>query len=616
MESKKKNLVALLQAASDAYYNGDELILDDETYDAMRDELEQMDPTNPYLQQIGAPVPKELGAVKLPYKMASLNKIKPSTGAVDSFRNSSKVKSWVLSDKLDGISVLWDTGKKKLYLRGDGFTGVDVSNYAPYITGLQPKGFTKKWVLRGELVLPNSVDVEGTLSRSWVNGQLHQKTPIPNELAKIRFVAYELIEPSNLTREVQFATLQSAGFELPWFTLVNRITDESLSELFQQRRNDSSYPIDGIVVGENNIPVKEVGDTVTNPKDMRAFKMSLADQQKETEVVDILWSASYQGYWIPRLQIKPVLIGGSRIEYLTGHNARFILDNKVGKGAKIVIRKSGDVIPTLDRVLVPNSKIELPKGVWDGPESTASHLKLVEDEQEDNDEIVQKKLEHFAKTLDIPHLGPGQTVKLISASIVTPRDLIRASYNDLVKAIGEGMAKKVYPAIQTQIEKASEIDLMVASSMMPRGIGSRKLNSLSALEVDPRNWPKKIQSCEGWSSGALAEFYEKLAKYETWRRSELDMIPYPRLPRAKTPPKAPTNGRKEIFCFTGFRSKELEAKLEERGHEIASSFTKKTTVLVVSDQSALEGNTEKIKKARELNIQIVTRDQMIQEYLS
>jgi NAD-dependent DNA ligase len=606
MSAKIQKLVATLKAASNAYYNGTGETMTDEEYDRLREELEELDPSNSFLKEIGAPVPKGQ-AVKLPYKMASLNKIKPGTGAVESFRSSSKVKSWLLSDKLDGISVLWDTGKRKLYLRGDGFTGVDVSSYAPYLNGLSPRCFNQKWVLRGELVLPNSVPVEGTLPRSWVNGQLHQKTPIPEQLGKINFVAYELIEPSGLTREQQFQKMAEAGFELPWSMLMNTITDEILSSALLTRRTLSPYSIDGIVVGENNVPVKDMSDTVTNPKDMRAFKMPLGDQQAETEVVDILWSASYQGYWIPRLQIHPVMVGGSRIEYLTGHNAKFVMDNQVGKGAKIIIRKSGDVIPTLHQVLCPSADIQLPKGVWD-----SVHLKLSDEDHEEHEDVVMKRLEHFAKTLDIPHLGPGLCVKLISASIVTPGELVKVTYPELVKAIGEGMAKKVFPAIQTQLQKASEMDFMVASSVMPRGVGASKLKALFALKEDPHQW-HTIRECEGWSSSALQSFVSKLPSYEQWRKSELPGIPYPKLEKPKAVVATPT--KKEFVCFTGFRSAEIQAKLEEKGHEVTATCGKKTTLLVVPDEATLNSSTEKIKKARENGTRILTRDQVIQEYL-
>jgi NAD-dependent DNA ligase len=256
----------------------------------------------------------------------------------------------------------------------------------------------------------------------------------------------------------------------------------------------------------------------------------------------------------------------------------------------------------------------LPEGVWDGPEESASHLKLREGEGAENEDVVLKKLEHFAKTLDIPHLGPGLCVKLISESIVSPRDLATITQANLVKAIGEGMAKKIFPTIQTQLEKASEMDLMIASSMMPRGVGESKLKALFALNPDPRAW-SSIKTCEGWSSSALQSFYSKLPAYEAWRKEELPMIPYPKIGVAKTPVTVATPVKKEFFCFTGFRSADLQAKLEAKGHEFTATFSKKTTVLVVTDEETLNSNTEKIRKAREAGTKILTRDQMIQEYI-
>lgn len=613
MSYTESQLVALLKKACDAYYNTGEGVLGDEEYDRLRDLLEEMNPNHPFLKQVGAPIEK--GAVKLPYKMASLNKIKPGTGAVDSFVRSSGIPAWVLSDKLDGISVLWDISKRKMYLRGDGLMGVDVSAFAPYISGTSPRGFADKWVIRGELVLPNSVPIEGTLSRSWVNGQLHQKTPIPEHLGKIRFVAYELLVPSNLSRLEQFQKLAEAGFEVPWACVVTSLSDEMLSTTLIERRKQSNYPIDGIVVGENCIPKKqETGVSVENPKDMRAFKMPMDDQRATTTVVDILWSASYQGYWIPRIQILPVTIGGSRIEYLTGHNARFVLTNEIGKGAVIVVRKSGDVIPTLDSVMTKGSPIQLPEGVWDGDENTASHYKLKAGEH--NTEVLSKKLEHFAKTLDIPHLGPGLVAKLVAEGKDTPNDLLTIEKIDLELIVGKGMAAKIYPVLQDRLQTCSEMTLMIASGMMPRGIGSTKLEALFALQSDPRKW-STIKSCEGWSSDALATFLTTLPTYEAWRQKELPSVPYPRVTQlaARGPSLAlgvDVPKIAGIVCLTGFRDAEFQRKMEEKGFVFVAGVSKKVTHLIVK---STEETSEKVKKAAELGIRILTREEAIQEYL-
>ena len=604
-----EQLVSILKKASDAYYNNtDGPILGDDEYDRLRDQLEELCPMHPFLKQVGAPIEK--GAVKLPYKMASLNKIKPGTGAVSSFVSQSKVRQWVLCDKLDGISVLWDTGKRKLYLRGDGLMGVDVSAFAPYINGLTPRCFNDKWVLRGELVLPNDVPIEGTLSRSWVNGQLHQKKPIPEHLGKIRFVAYELIQPASLVRSAQFQKLQEAGFEVPVHCVLGTLSDDALSSYLTNRREKSNYPIDGIVVGENTVPLKDFSEEVSNPKDMRAFKMPMDDQKANTTVVDILWSASHQGYWIPRLQIQPVMIGGSRIEFLTGHNARFVLTNQLGKGAKIIIRKSGDVIPTLDTVLSPGTPVVLPEGVWDGDAATASHYRMKAGTS--TTEVLQKKVEHFAKTLDIPHLGPGLVAKLVAEGKDTPNDLLTIEQVDLDAIVGKGMSAKIYPAIQTRVQSTTELDLMIASGLMPRGVGDSKLRALFQLQADPRKW-STISACEGWSKEALTSFFASLPLYETWRRVELPTIPYPRLTAwsssASVSQPAQIRG---VVVLTGFRDAAFQKEMEDKGFVFASGISKKVTHLIVKDISE---TNEKTKKAAELGIRILTREDAREEYL-
>ena len=75
--------------------------------------------------------------------------------------------------------------------------------------------------------------------------------------------------------------------------------------------------------------------------------MVLSDQSAEAKVLDVLWSASKDGFLKPRVKIEEVNIGGAKINYATGFNAKFIQDNKIGLGAVIKIIRSGDVIPKI-----------------------------------------------------------------------------------------------------------------------------------------------------------------------------------------------------------------------------------------------------------------------------
>ena len=98
-----QEIVSRLEKAADAYYNGGVGIMGDDEYDILREQLIELDPDHPFLKKVGAAVKQ--GNVQLPVPMPSLNKVKP--GAVTGWIQNNPSKSWILSEKLDGISALW-----------------------------------------------------------------------------------------------------------------------------------------------------------------------------------------------------------------------------------------------------------------------------------------------------------------------------------------------------------------------------------------------------------------------------------------------------------------------------------------------------------------------------
>lgn len=587
-------IVKKLRAAADAYYNGDKPLMTDDEYDDLRDELSQRSPNHPFLKMVGAPVGS--GAIALPFIMASLNKIKPGTGAVESFKNKSMTKHWHLSEKLDGISALWHEGR--LYLRGDGQMGVEVTKFAPHIQGLRVCEFP----VRGELVVARAeACVAGTLTRSWVNGQLHQKEPQP-EIRVVRFVAYEIIGEGKPSE--QFRGLKEAGFEVPWNISVGEaeFTEECLASFLRLRREKSVYDTDGIVVADNT--VSPIARSVKNPMSKMAFKMVIADQCAETTIVEVEWNASAQGYLIPRLQIEPVVVGSARIEFVTGHNAKFVVDNKLAPGAKIVIRRSGDVIPAVDRVIMPGATPKMPNGSegsqwkWD---TNATHLVQIAGTVLST-EVLKAQLVHFAKTMEIVGMGPGVVAKLVDAGVDSVRKLFGTKSTDLVRILGKTLGPKIEAELEAISGRATEIQLMVASSRMPRLIGDTKLKVLFDLKADPRQW-STLPAPQGWSANKLAELIAVLPAYETWRHSETPHIPYPILPVAVAAAAVPQVAKGTV-CFTGVRSKELESQLEAAGWKIVGSVSGKLGVLVIADSDGAD-TSEKAKKARDLGVRIL-----------
>ncbi len=613
-----KELVTLLERASDAYYNDEDPILTDDEFDSLKEELAEREPNHPFLKKVGAPVKEN--TVKLPVFMPSLNKVKPGNRAFAVYTQKSNLqdsKSWVLSDKLDGISALWIPSQRKLYLRGDGETGQDVSAVVPLgVQGLvDPKGSV---MIRGELVLKKADVPDNTIGRSWVNGQLHQKIPLRENISKIRFVAYEVFSNPPMARPAQFSWLAEHGFEVPWYKVTLQLDETMLSKYLADRRKVGDYEIDGIVVGQNAIPTPST--TLKNPTDMVAFKMVMEDQCADTVLKAIHWNVSNQKFLIPRLEIEPVRVGGAVIQFLTGHNARFLIDKKLAVGTKIRIRRSGDVIPCLDAVLEESKQTVLSgfpqEGTyeWVGPSDTAAHIQLKGNVSQ---ELLESRLEHFVKTLEIDGMGPGLVKKCVEGGITTPAELCRCTETKLQDIIGKKSGTSCFKQLQSKLTNINEMTLMIASSCMPRGIGERKLEPLFKAESDPRKWSAYFsvpRDIDGWSYDALAAFGKAYSTYEGWRQKEFTLLPYPIHTKVVEKPAIALKG---TYCCTGFRDTALEKMAAEKGWEASVTLTKKITALVILDTEnpeTVEGT--KAEKARSSGIPIYRKSDFVKKFLS
>ena len=606
MPTSVAGIANLLERASHAYYNGQPHLMDDAAFDALAERLRELDPSHPFLAAVGAPPPSS-DAVELPYPMASLDKIKPGQDALGRFLSKHSDSGFVLSEKLDGLSALWCPAKRDLYLRGDGKMGQPISQFANYIRGL--KVIPHNAAIRGELILPRGATDLG--ARATLNGLLHQKTAAKDKLGQVHFIAYEVVAPSYMTRKEQFEWLASTGFETPWWKMATTLTEEECRAAFVERRAASAYDTDGIVVGAAGaVPVRYTD--VQNPKDCVAFKMVVDDQSAVTTLREVIWGPSAQGYLIPRLRFDPVKIGGASIEFCTGHNARTVVDKGLGPGAQVKIRRSGDVIPTLDQVLVPVAP-SLPADVnnwaWlnDSDQSTHICSKTVTTEQ------TTSQILHFAKTHSIPSLGPANCALLVKGGIIGPATLWNATAAALSTILGPKTGETVHAALRTAMAATTEIALMVSSSVLPRGVGETKLKTLFAMYPDPRTWRAASTTPPGWTETSFREFQTEYTKYEQWRAAEISWIPYPVLTATKAPVPALAAATRTV-CFTGFRDKELEELLKQHNFEIVSGITLALNILVVPDGAATQ--SEKVKKALKYGtVEVIGRSDFVKKYV-
>lgn len=600
-------LVSKLTKANEAYRNGLALQMTDEEYDAGMEELSKKVPNHPLLKKVrAAPAQqKDKKTVTMPYYLGSLNKAKVADDLIKwtKARQGQCLGIYVVSEKLDGISGLWNPTQKKLYLSGDDNTGLDVSAWLTHMS-LSPTGKVSNdsntlsedvWI-RGELIMAKSDVPAGRLGRSIVNGIFHHATPNPVEAAKVRFVAYEVIglDP-NLTTRQQFTWLETWSMWLPWYTTLKDLNAETLTALLTERRMKSQYDMDGLVC-KTNVPVLP-RVTKGNPTDAVAWKPPNGES-KLTKVVEVEWNASATGKLIPRVSIEPINLGGSVIKHVTGVHARRIVDWQIGPGATVIVRKGGDVIPVIDSVEVPAVVVFPPEGTWewDGPSSDAVNIK----QKTADATTIAAQFMKMVQRLDWSDIGPAQMKTVVEAGYTTVPLLRAASEADIKKLVGPVKGAHLYKTVQGEgWAKASEIDLFVASPICPSGMGKTRLEMLLVSEPDITKWSSQgMVAPKGWSVDALKEFQGTWKAYEAFRKDAWSFIPYPRIVNTMNTPVA--NPTKGSVVFTGFRDSALEAQLLAKGYKVVDAVKSDTKAVLIADKedpaTYTSTKTDKAKK--------------------
>jgi len=605
------NLVKVLKYASDKYYN-DQEILTDEEYDLLYELLKKKSPKNSLFKQIGSKVHTK-NKINLPYHMGSMDKIKPFTGVIDKWKKK-YTGPYIISDKLDGVSGLFvvdENNNKKLYTRGDGTIGTDISSLIPLSKTLNQNFELNNFAVRGEFIISkkNFEKNKGKYSnaRSMVNGIMNKKNVTKEEFKIVDFIIYEFIKSSyKLSKQMKY--IKKLNLDLVFVMRVNEIDDKDLSKLLEIRKKKSLYEIDGLVITDDNEHKK---NTSGNPKYAFAFKDLSLLESAIVEVINVEWNISKDGLLKPRIAIKPVSLSGVVIKYVTGFNAKYIVDNKIGKGTKLKIIRSGDVIPHIVSI-EKSTQADMPniKYKW-----IDSKVDIIVNESNDliKKERLIKNITYFLKKIEVKNVDARLVEKFIDNKIDTIPKILKAKDTDFLKIDGfkETMATKIYDNIQTSIKNIKLSKLMTASNIFGQGFGIKKFDAI--LKVHPDIIRKKynekkiieiIKEIDGFEEKTAIKFAKGLPKFIEFLKT-IPMI------RISTPDKISDNKLKDIkVVFSGFRDKELEDLIENHGGKVVGTISKNTNYLIVKD---LNETSSKITKAKELNIKIITKDLFIKK---
>jgi NAD-dependent DNA ligase len=351
-------IVAKLEEANLAYRTGN-AIMSDKDYDDMVDLLFSYDPENEFFSKIGLEVIDETRKSKLPIDMASMNKIK----TIEDIQNWLRLKGIsrnaeiVCTPKYDGLSLCHDEINTNTWTRGDGEFGQKSDEHYKLIKNhlslkSDPFSYTYGEVIMPKQVFTDKYSLEFANPRNLVAGLLNSKE-VTDPLKDLQFIKYGAIpnEGFNFKTKSDILDMLNSGQEVKvnYHLFVTKdITEELLIELFRTWSTD--YEIDGIILEVNDLALQESLGRETssnNPCYARAFKHDSFEQRAEADVLGISWNISKNGLLKPVLHITPIKLDGVTVSNVTGNNAKFVKDMGLGIGAKVVVKRSGMVIPLI-----------------------------------------------------------------------------------------------------------------------------------------------------------------------------------------------------------------------------------------------------------------------------
>ena len=634
-------LIEQITKANISYYKGNPIITDLE-YDLLLDKLEKESPNHPLLTKVGNLSSINTGT-ELPVWMGSLDKMKDHPSKNNGLNNYLKIKNdiCIISEKLDGISLLLKFKDKEwsCYTRGNGHIGLDISNnIIPYLNldNINKTLLTDGLLIRGELILPkitNKLISTNKNLRSIVNGVAMAKNPNIDILKYIHFVAYGL--PNKMITPIeQFDYLEKLNFRIPKHNIIstkkfiNAITFyDYLTDTLINYRKNSDYIIDGIVISYNIVETQIVGK---NPKYSIAFKTTKDSTIKLTTITDIIWNISKDKLLKPVIIISPIDIDGVTINRVTGNNAKYIKDKCLGVGSKILVIRSGDVIPKIHNIISTDiTKISYPpkhiKYNWckNNIDYIATNI--------NNDGIL---LLHFINSINIKYINEGLVKRLIDSGINTPEKLICATQDSFknLPNFAEKSSQKIYNSIQNAFNNCEFIDIMVGSNCYGRGLSKKRLqliiNNIGLSKIieyillnKTSNILQKIDEIKGFGNILKTQFIEGSVRFNEFLENSPKIESYClKKFKESNKNKNKVSHKHNIgklsnvnIVLTGFRDDSLVTSITNIGGNIQSNITKKTNLLIKpTNSNNLSG---KEKQANKLNISIYTKDEFINKFL-
>jgi DNA ligase (NAD+) len=633
------------------YYVDDDPEIEDYEYDMLQRELKAIEDKYPDLVTPDSPTVRVGGSaenlfskVEHRVRMESLQDAF-SFAEIEEFdrrvRETERDVHYVVEPKIDGLSVSLEYTNGVLTrgsTRGDGDVGEDVTANLRTVRSIPLKIKTPLPFLevRGEVYMPKSV-FASLVTRQELDGEKPFKNPRNAAAGSLRqkdskvtagrgldiFVFnVQQIEGAELSSHKQSLDfLREQGFHtIPFYTRFDNITDV-ISELKRigEIRSGLEYDIDGAVIKVDDFAQRErLGSTSKFPKWAVAFKYP--PEEKTTKLVDIEIGVGRTGVLTPTAVFEPVLLAGSTVSRATLHNQDFITEKDIRIGDEVAVRKAGDIIPEVVRV-VSHAENSVPYILPSICPSCSAPVIREEGEAAVrcvNPECPAQLLRnviHFCSrdAMDIEGLGDALVEKFIAENLISNvADIYDITAGEIMMLEGhqERSAKNLVEAIERS--KQNDLSrLLFALGIRHIGQKAAKLLSEHFGDIDSiiaasEEEIAEIDGFGGIMAKSAAEFFSMTQTADLIERLKAAGVNMKSL-------KEKSDDQRFAgltFVLTGtlptLSRKEATEIIENLGGKASSSVSKKTSYVVAGEEAG-----SKLQKATDLGIPVITQDDLL-----
>ncbi len=639
---RMKELIEVLNKASKAYYAEDIEIMSNAEYDALYDELLMLEektgtvlagsPTVNVGYEAVDNLPKETHESP----MLSLDKTKDREALRDWLNGHEALLSW----KLDGLTIVltYENGTlSKAVTRGNGEVGEVVTNNAKTFINLPHKiAYKGKLIIRGEAVISyddfnkinEEIPEEGAKyknPRNLCSGSVRQLNNEITAKRNVRFIAFNYVSQGGSDtdfklRSEQFDFLKKQGFEVVEY---HKVTEDSiLDKISYFAKMVANYPIpsDGLVLTYNDIEYgRSLGRTAKFPRDSIAFKW--ADETANTHLIDMEWSPSRTGLINPVAIFEPVELEGTTVSRASVHNVSIVKSLMLGIGDEISVYKANMIIPQIKENFTKSGNLTIPKFCPACSEKTQiKNENGVETLYCVNEACPAKQIKRFSlfvsrDAMKIDGLSEATLEKFISVGFIKKlSDIYKLAEHKEAICNMDGFGDKSYEKLISSIEKSRDVllpNLIYALGILNVGLSNAKIickafdydiEKIKNATVEEIAVTDNIGDVIATSVFDFFHDSEKLSEFNELV-NELNIL---------IPEKKETNSNivGKTFVITGSLNtyenrNALKDLIESLGGKVAGSVSAKTDYLINNDVTS---NSSKNKKAKELNVQIISEE--------